>query len=53
MESVGFVFGMTGMSFAIIAWGHIASLRKEFEALRKSIDDSGVLKDSIRFSYYV
>ena len=45
METMGFVFGMTGMSFAIIAWGLVASLRKEFEDLKKNLKDSGVLKD--------
>ena len=37
--------GMTGLSFAIIAWGLLGSLRKEFEDLKKSLEDSGVLKD--------
>ena len=45
METIGFVFGMTGMSFAIIAWGLIGSLRKDFEDLKKNLQDSGVLKD--------
>ena len=37
-------FGIIGMTFGIIAWGLIASLRKEFEELKKSLEDSGVLK---------
>ncbi len=45
METMGFVFGMTGMSFAIIAWGLIGNLRKDFEDLKKNLQDSGVLKD--------
>ena len=45
METVGFIFGMSGMSFAIIAWGLIGSLRKEFDDLKKNLEDSGVLKD--------
>ncbi len=42
---VGFVFGLMGLSFAIIAWGQVGKLRKEFEALKKNLEDSGVLKD--------
>ena len=45
METLGFVFGMTGMSFGIIAWGLVANLRKEFEDLKKSLQDNGVVKD--------
>ena len=42
---VGFVFGLMGLSFAIIAWGQVGNLRKEFEALKKNLENSGVLKD--------
>ena len=45
MESAGFVFGIMGMMFAIIAWSHIGALDKKFEAFKKRIEDSGVLKD--------
>ena len=45
MEKIGFVFGLSGLSFALIAWEKIAKLRKEFEDLKKNIEDSGVLKD--------
>ena len=38
------VFGIVGMTFGIIAWGLIAKLRKEFEDLKKQLEDSGVLK---------
>ena len=38
-------FGIIGMTFGIIAWGLIANLRKEFEALKKSLEDSGTLKE--------
>ena len=34
---LGFIFGLSGMTFAIIAWGQIASLKKEFEDLKKSL----------------
>ena len=42
---LGFTLGSTGMTFAIIAWGQIAGLKKQFEDLKKSLEDSGVLKD--------
>lgn len=45
METMGFIFGMFGMSFGIIAVGKIASLKKEFEDLKKNLEDSGVLKE--------
>ncbi len=45
METIGFIFGMMGMSYAVIAWGLVGSLRKEFEDLKKNLEDSGVLKD--------
>ena len=45
MESMGYIFGMAGVTFAIIAWGQIATLRKEFEELKKNLEDSGVLKN--------
>ena len=41
---LGFTLGSTGMTFAIIAWAQIASLKKEFDDLKKSLRDSGVLK---------
>jgi len=34
------VFGIIGTSFGIIAWGLIAKLRKEFEDLKKNIENS-------------
>ncbi len=42
---LGFTLGSAGVTFAIIAWGQIASLNKEFEDLKKSLEDSGVLKE--------
>ena len=32
------------MSFAIIAMGLVVNLRNEFQALKKNLEDSGVLK---------
>ncbi|MCB0282598.1 MAG: hypothetical protein H6627_14085 [Calditrichae bacterium] len=37
MGLLGFIFGMSAMSFAIIAWTQIAALRKEFEELKKNL----------------
>ncbi len=45
METMGFIFGMFGMSFGIIALGKIASLKKEIEDLKKNLEASGVLKE--------
>ena len=42
---LGSTLGSAGVCFAIIAWGQIASLKKEFEDLKKNLEDSGVLKD--------
>ena len=39
------VIGIIGMTFGIIAWGLVANLRKEFEALKKNLEASGVLKE--------
>ena len=44
MENMGFVFGMSGVTFAIIAWGQIAALRKEFEELKQKVEIMGVTK---------
>lgn len=44
MEVLGFIFGVSAMSFAIIAWAQIADLRKELEDLRKKLKDSGALE---------
>ena len=40
MEAIGIV----GLTFAIIAWGLIGTLRKEFNELKKELEDTGVLK---------
>ena len=33
------------MTLAIIAWGQLASLQKEFDDMKKSLEESGVLKE--------
>ena len=43
--TIGVGLGASGLTFAIIAWGQIAELRKEFEALKKSLEDSGVIEE--------
>ncbi len=48
MEALGMSCGVIGMSFGIIAWGLIGNLRKEFEDLKKNLEDSGVLKDQTK-----
>ena len=42
---IGMTFGMAGMGLGVIAWGLVGSLRKEFEDLKKNLEDSGVLKE--------
>ena len=42
---IGMTFGIIGMSVGIIAWDLVANLRKEFEALKKNLEASGVLKE--------
>ena len=36
-------FGIVGVTFGITSWGLIASLRKDFEELKKNLENSGVL----------
>ena len=48
METVGFVFGMTGFWFALVAMCLVVNLRNEFKALKKNLQDSGVLKDQTK-----
>lgn len=45
METMGYIFGMAGLSFAIMAWGQIASLKKEFDELKKNLEEKGVLQE--------
>ena len=44
MEIIGFVFGLAGLSFALIVKEQIAKLKKEFESLKKDLEESGVIK---------
>ena len=41
---IGFIFGLSGLSFAITATAKLANLKKEVDALRKDLEDLGVLK---------
>ena len=43
MGIMGFVFGLAGLSFALIAQEKIASLKKEFDDLKKNLESSGNL----------
>ncbi len=45
METVAFILGTTGVSFAIIGWGLVNSLRREFEDLKTQLQESGSLSD--------
>ena len=42
---IGMSFGIMGMGLAANSWILVDSLRKEFEDLKKNLEDSGVLKD--------
>ena len=44
-ETMGFIFGSMGITFVAAAMSKIASLRKEFDDLKKKLKDSGVLKE--------
>lgn len=47
MEMMGFIFGLAGLSFALMAKEQISKLKKEFETLKKSLEGSGVIKENI------
>ena len=44
MESMGYIMGSAGFVFALMAFGPITTLRKEFDDLKKQLGDCGVLK---------
>ena len=44
MEQIGFIFGSAGLTFALIAWEKLNSLRKEFESLKKELEETGTIK---------
>jgi hypothetical protein len=45
MGILGFIFGLSGLAFAIIAWEQITALKKEFNDLKMDLEDSGNLKE--------
>ncbi len=45
METMGFIFGIIGISLATTATSKTARLRKEFEDLKKNLEYSGVLEE--------
>ncbi len=45
---LGLTIGVIAMFLGINAWNHIGNLRKEFEDLKKNLEDSGVLKDQTK-----
>lgn len=44
MESLGYIFGMAGLSFALMAWERLAKLRKEFDSLKEELSKTGLIK---------
>lgn len=42
---IGFVLGSSGMTFAIIAWGQIAALRKDVDDLKQRLAEGGILEE--------
>ncbi len=44
METTAFVFGIMGFVLGAGAMNKFSSLQKEFEKLKKSLEDSGVIK---------
>ncbi len=44
MEQIGFVFGVMGLTFALIAMEKLSSLRKDFNKMKNDLADSGIIK---------
>lgn len=44
MEQIGFVFGVSGLAFALIAMEKLSSLRKDFDKMKNDLADSGIIK---------
>lgn len=44
METTAFAFGIMGFMFGAAALNKFSTLQKEFEKLKKSLEDSGVIK---------
>ena len=42
MGVLGFIFGSGAMFFGIVDWFKISAIRKEFEDLKKNIENSNV-----------
>lgn len=47
MENLGFIFGLFGFIVGAGAWQQITSLKKDFESLKKNLEDSGVIREKI------
>ena len=45
MDTAGIVFGLMGFTFAIVALNHAGSVKKELDGLKKSLRESGILKE--------
>ena len=44
MESMGYVFGIMGFVIGAAALNKVTSLKKEFDQLKQSLENLGVLK---------
>ena len=44
MEIIGFIFGLSGLSIAIMTRGQIEVLRGEFDSLKKKLEEADIVK---------
>ena len=42
--TVGMTFGITGLSFGIIAWSQVACLKNELDELKSDLSTSGLIE---------
>jgi hypothetical protein len=45
MGIIGFIFGLSGLSFALMSREQLTALKKEFDELKKNLEDSELLKE--------
>lgn len=43
MEQIGFIFGVAGLAFALMAMEKLSSLRKDFDKMKNDLVDSGII----------
>ena len=44
MEIIGFIFGLSGLSIAMITRGQIEVLRGDFDLLKKKFEEADIVK---------